>query len=297
MGTQFRLVLFADAKEKAETAAQRVFARIDSLNEILSDYLPDSELNRLSKTAGSGEKVRVSEDLYRVLERAQWYARISKGAFDVTVGPMTRLWRRAIRKQALPESDKFATARALVNYKYLKLYPRTQSVKLKKVGMRLDLGGIAKGYAVESGLQLLKEMNIWNALLDGGGDVAIGLPPVGSHLDSLGWKIEVAGVDSMGKAKTHILYLQNCTIATSGDTFRFLEVDGKRYSHILNPHTGMGLTHRLLVTVIAKEGMHADAMASTASVLGEKDSQRLLKKYKKLGANILQLTVSNPMKK
>lgn len=291
MGTEFRLKLYASSQEKADQAAQAAFDRVDALNKILSDYDPSSELSRLSMTAGTGQKTMVSKDLWTVLSLAQSIAKKSKGAFDVTIGPLSKLWRRAIRQKAFPGEAPLTSAKEKVCYKHLKLDDKTNSVTLTKEGMRLDLGGIAKGYTVDAIWEILQQHGIHNALIDGGGDIyAKGSPP-----DSKGWKVKMlsrktrtASLDffdpdtknwSKRLEQDLVVYLTNSAIASSGDTYKFLELNGVKYSHIINPKTGLGLTHNEIINVNAPNCALADALASALSVLNIKKGKRLLKNF------------------
>ena len=291
MGTEFRLVLYAPSQEKADQAAQAAFDRVDALNKILSDYDPSSELSRLSMTAGTGQKTMVGKDLWTVLTLAQSIAKKSKGAFDVTIGPLSKLWRRAIRQKAFPDNFAVAAAKEKVGYKQLKLDAKTNSVTLTKEGMRLDLGGIAKGYTVDAIWDVLKGHGIQNALIDGGGDIyAKGSPP-----DSQGWKVKMLSrktrtpsLDffeeetkdwSKKREQELVVYLENAAIASSGDIYKFLDFNGLKYSHIINPKTGLGLTHNEIVNIKAPNCALADALASALSVLNIKKGKRLMKKF------------------
>ncbi len=271
MGTEFEIVIFGEKTEEnrlaAHHAARAAWARADSLNARLSDYLPESELNRLSATAGSGKWVPVSDDLWAVLVAAQTYAQASQGAFDVTVGPLTRIWRHAIRRNTLPNDADLAQARRGVGFQHLQLDSTNQTVLLSQPSMRLDLGGIAKGFAADEMLEVLVQHGFSQALVDAGGDIRLGdAPPLFS-----GWRLEISDVDASGRLIQTVHFLSNSAVATSGDRYRNVEADGIRYSHILDPRTGMGVTHAHLVTVIAPTGMAADALASTFSVLGATD--------------------------
>lgn len=276
MGTQFRIVLFAEDSLLVEKGVRAAFQRVSKLNEILSDYLPESELNRLSRTAGSNRYVSVSDDLWIVLKQSLFFSRKSKGAFDVSIGPLSRLWRRAMRKAAFPELDKLALAHEKVNYKYIRLRKKNKSICLKKEGMKLDLGGIAKGYTVDQVLQVLKSYGLNTCLVDGGGDLALGDAPPGKE----GWAVEVAAFSYPEDEAKEILILSNCAIASSGDTYQYVVLDGIRYSHIIDPRSGLGISRRRMLTVISKEGMTADALASTLSVMGKSTDKKLRKKYK-----------------
>lgn len=270
MGTLFRIVLYAGDAENASKAATAAFARIDSLNATFSDYLNDSELSRLSATAGSGESVPVSDDLWTVLTAARQLSLLSDGAFDITIGPLSRLWRRAFRRQAFPEPERIDAARRLVGFPRLSLDSSRQDVRLSLSGMRLDAGGIAKGYAVDAAMAVLLRYGIHRALIDGGGDLLAGDPPPNAP----GWRIQ--RMENNGKALT---FLSNRAIATSGDTYRYLEWEGRRYSHIIDPRTGMGITESKLVTVEAPNCMTADALASAISILGKEAAAKLIAHY------------------
>jgi len=264
MGLPFRIVLHAPDRLTAVAAAEAAFARIHELNDVFSDYEYDSELSRLSRTAGSGQQVPVSDDLWEVLARSQALARRSQGAFDITVGPYVNLWRRARRLQQLPTPEWLERARAPVGYQRLLLDRRHQTAELLVPNMRLDLGGIAKGYAVDEAMTILRGRGIRSALVGGGGDMAASAPPPGRK----GWRIAVAPLDAPEAPPARHVLLSHRAIATSGDLSQRLEIDGRRYSHIVDPRTGLGLTHHTLVTVIAGDCTTADALATTVSVLG-----------------------------
>lgn len=263
MAVPVKIVLYAPDEAAATTAARTAFGRIHDLNRVLSDYDPESELRKLEIAAAEGEPVSVGEDLFRVLARSQELARRSEGAFDVTVGPVVRVWRRARQRGGLPLDRRLAPARELVGYKLLRLDPEEKTVTFAKPGMRLDFGGIAKGYAVDEALAVLREHGISRALVDAGGDMALGDPPPGEP----GWRVGVAPLDADGPP-SRILVLENTAVATSGDLWQFVEIRGRRYSHIVDPRTGQALTQRSSVTVVAPEGMTADGLASALSVLG-----------------------------
>ena len=238
----------------------------------MSDYLPESELSKLSRTSGSGKKVKVSVELWEMLKLSKKLSRKSKGAFDVTIGPLSQLWRRAVRRNAFPDSAKVTDAVRRVSYKYIRFYPFRHAVKLKKANMRLDLGGIAKGYAVDKAFENLVLHGISIALVDGGGDIRLGNPPPGET----GWKISISDLDSSGNVTNKVLELRNCAIATSGDTYQFIEWNGKRYSHIIDPRTGYGITQQRKTTIIVPNATMADALASALSVMGPEKGFRLL---------------------
>ena len=272
MGLPFRITLFAADEGTAKSAADAAFARVAELNGVLSDYDPDSELSRLSRTAGSGKAVPVSDDLWRVLERGQALAARTDGAFDLTVGPLVNVWRRARRKQELPSPELIAEMRGRVGFRNLKLDAEMRTAELLIAEMRLDAGSIGKAYAVDAALAVLQQRGIARALVAGSGDMAAGDAPPGLP----GWRIEVAAFDAPGAPPPQIVHLANRGIATSGDVFQRVEIDGKRYSHIVDPHTGLGLTDHGLVTVIAPDCFTANGCTTSASVLGPERGLKLI---------------------
>jgi FAD:protein FMN transferase len=261
MGTRFRIVLYAVNEATARDAARAAFERIVALDNCMSDYKPGSELMRLCAKAG-GEPVPVSPELFTVLAKAQEVAEKSGGAFDVTVGPVVHLWRLARRTQRLPDTEKLAKARALVGYRNVRLDAATRTVQLLKPGMQLDLGGIAKGYADDEVLALLKQKGIAAALVAAGGDIAVsGAPP-----DKAGWDIAIVPLDP-GDPSPHLV-LHDSAVSTSGDAEQFVEIGGVRYSHIVDPRTGLGLIGHSQVTVVARRGIDSDSLTKVAAVLG-----------------------------
>ncbi len=284
MGVPFRMVMYAATEAEAQSAAKAAFDRIAQLNGILSDYDPDSELSRLSHTSGTGQKVRLSSDLWLVLERAQSLAKRSGGAFDVTVGPYINLWRKARREKKMPDADLLSEAAKAVGHDKLRLNAANHTAELLVPNMRLDLGSIAKGYAVDEGLRVLREGGIRSALVAGAGDLAVSEPPPGKP----GWRIEIAPLDSPDAPAKKFVLLKNAALGTSGDLFQRLEIDGKRYSHIVDPHTGLGLTDHSLVNAIARDCITANTLATTVSVLGPENGLKLASKTPHAAIRILR---------
>jgi thiamine biosynthesis lipoprotein len=272
MATRFRIVLYAPDPATAGRAASAAFARIAALDNTMSDYQPSSELMRLAKKSG-GSPVPVSEDLFRVLQAAQDLANRTDGAFDVTVGPVVRLWRRARRQHELPEPDRLQMARNLVGYKKLRLDPHARTAQLLVPGMVLDLGGIAKGFAADEALAVLKKAGIRSALIAGGGDIAVSNPPPGKT----GWTIGIASFESPQKLPTRYLLLHDAAVSTSGDVEQHVEIGGKRYSHIIDPRTGQALAGRSSVTVVAPNGTASDTLATALSVLDPEKGLELIR--------------------
>jgi len=265
MGTMFRIILYAQDSTQASFAAQQAFRRLDTLNIIMSDYREDSEINRLCRTAGSGEYVKVSNDLWKIIEVSIEAARLSDNTFDITIGPMTQLWRRMKRQKQLPSDTQIAEARAKVGVDNILMNPRDKSIQLKKQGMRIDFGGIGKGYAEDEMIKTLQTNGISAAMVEAGGNIVISAAPPKEK----GWKVIINNKD---------YYLKNCGVSTSGDMYQFVEIDGKKYSHILDPKTGIGVNDFQQISVIAKNGTISDWLSKALSLMDKNRSKKLAKK-------------------
>lgn len=263
MGTLFRIKLYAANREQAQDAFRAAFDRIAQLDATLSDYKPESELSQLSiKAVGHPEPVSAS--LFDVVSSAQDLARQTGGAFDITLGPVIRLWREARKTGTVPAKAALDQARSHCGYELLTLNSAHRTIELKKPGMALDVGGIAKGYAADQALAVLKSRGIHSALVAASGDLTFSDAPPGRS----GWKIGLDSFDQASAPFTKILILKNAAVSTSGDTEQHLDAQGKRYSHIINPKTDMGLTEPVTVSIVAPHGITADSIATAVDVLG-----------------------------
>ncbi len=281
MAVSVRVVLYSADEQAATAAAKAAFARVRQLNGIMSDYDETSEVRRLCDAAVR-KAVRVSPDLWKVLEHAQHASEVSGGAFDVTVGPVVRLWRRARRQRELPSPEALKKARELVGYKYVKLDPKRETVELLKKGMRIDLGGIAKGYAMDEALAVLEKRGIARAMVEAGGDMRLGDPPPGRA----GWRVGILPLDDPDGPPLSYLELSRVAVSTSGDMIQYVEIGGKRYSHVVDPRTGMALTDHCRVMVVGPSGMAADAITKAVAVLGPKDGLKLIDQTPGLAAMV-----------
>ncbi|MES1256929.1 MAG: FAD:protein FMN transferase [Acidobacteriota bacterium] len=265
MGTMFRIVLYAEGEKdagQARDAIRAAFDRVAELDNKLSDYKPDSELNT-SVQAAFDREIPISDDLYVVLKASRALAESTDGAFDVTLGPVIRLWRKARAARQLPGPDELANARLLTGYRKMHLGDHT--LRVDRAGMQFDLGAIAKGYAADEALRLLAARGFPRSLVAASGDLAIGDAPPNKE----GWEIGVDSMQAPDQSFTRTLRLQNAGVSTSGDTEQHAEIGGVRYSHIVNPATGLGLMHRIGVTVIARKAIDSDCLSTAASVATE----------------------------
>ncbi len=284
MGTVWTVKLYATEEKSAQAAADGAFARVEELNGILSDYLKESELSRLSATAGSGKPMTVTGDLFAVLALSQKAAAESGGVFDITIGPCVQLWRTAKKTRILPPDGELAAARAATGWESLFLDSKARTATLKKPAMKLDLGGIAKGFAQDEAMKVLREkFHIPSALIDAGGGILVSFRPP----DRDGWNVQVAKIRD--DEPELILGVENASVATSGDLFQTVEINGRRYSHIIDKTTGLGMTRSVQATVIAPSGALADWLATTLCLMGpEKGAAFLIEKHPEAQARIVR---------
>jgi thiamine biosynthesis lipoprotein len=271
MGTVFRIELYAEDKEAAERAVGAAFKRIDDINAIASDYLPESELSRFNREPAD-KAVPVSADLFALISKSLDSSKQTDGAFDITVAYAVQQWRRAKRQKQLPTPDLTRKAIAMTDWKALRLDENKLTVTKLKEGLLLDLGGIGKGYAADAALAVLKARGFTRALVAGSGDLAIGDAPPGKP----GWNVALRTFERPEENDRLIhVTLSRCGCSTSGDLHQFLELDGKRYSHIVNPQTGLGLTDRIACTVIAPDATTSDSLDNGMCVLGVEKGLRV----------------------
>jgi thiamine biosynthesis lipoprotein len=245
---------------------------MEDLETVLSSYRASSELNRLADRADE-TAVSVSRPLFAVLRRAQRLARRSDGAFDLTAGPYLDLWATARERGALPDSSALRRASARVGWEKVHLDATRRTVRLASDSMQLNAGGIAKGYILDRALDTLAAEGVSRALIEAGGDLVMSGPPPGQS----GWAVRLPAAGPEDQAQT--LRLDHAAVSTSGDTHQFVEINGTRYSHVVNPRTGLGLTHHALVTVVAEEGITADGLATTLGVLGPEAGRAFLSEH------------------
>jgi thiamine biosynthesis lipoprotein len=297
MGVDVRIVAYAPDRATAERACAAAFERFAELDTIMSDYRDDSELMRLCSRAG-GPPVPVSKDLFSVLQQSQEVARRSEGAFDITCGPLVALWRRARKTHLLPAPEEIERARVLIGWQKLELDARKHTARLLMRGMKLDLGGIGKGYADDCAQQVLKRYGVTHALVEAGGDIVASGPPPGQ----VGWKVAVANAPTANASASRppapqpstpypipVMLFANRAISTSGDTEQFVDIGGSRYSHIVDPRTGQALTDRIEVTILARDGLTSDGLSTAVSVLGPEKGQALVRTYSGVTAYIKRL--------
>ncbi|MBX2820158.1 MAG: FAD:protein FMN transferase [Rhodothermaceae bacterium] len=283
LGVQVRIVLFAENEAIAASAATAAYAKITTLEDIFSTYRVDSEISRLIK-APAYEPVLVSTPLFTVIDFAQSLSRNSYGAFDITLGPYVSLWKEARDNKQLPNMIDLEAATDKVGWHLIETNDSNQSVTLNQKSMQLDMGGIAKGYILDRALETLSEQGIESALIEAGGDIVVSGPPA----ESSGWNIEIPGAEPDNELALKAGTLTHSAISTSGDTEQYVDIGGIRYSHVIDPSTGLGSTKRLLVTVIAPNGMMSDSYATALGVMDAPSQKVFLKEHPNVLAYIRQ---------
>ncbi|MBW8017000.1 MAG: FAD:protein FMN transferase [Planctomycetes bacterium] len=261
MGTFAHSISVAADKKTAKAANKAAFEKLVEVDEMMSDFLFDSELSKINREAFGGA-VKVSGELFEVISKAIEYSHISDGAFDITIGPVVDLWHEAEESKIKPSDEEIAAAKAKVGYEKLIVDAEKKTVRFAVDGMRLDLGAIAKGYGVDKAAEAMKAAGAVGGMVDVGGDIRC----FGKPAKKAKWAI---GLQDPGKDDIlMVIELGDNAIATSGDYLRFVVLDGEKFSHIMAPKKGASAKGLTSVTVIAKTAMDADALATTVTVLG-----------------------------
>lgn len=270
MGTLFRIQTYAPSYQVAQKASDVAFAEAAAINEVASDYIADSELLDLSSNPAC-KPITVSPRLFSLIEQARAMAQLTDGAFDPTLGPLTKLWRESRRRKQLPSDEALKLARCASGYQRLNCDRNNSTITLQVSGMRLDLGGIAKGQAADAMLAVFFQHNLQSTSITAGGDVRVGAPPPGHK----GWNVGVRTFDRHKDSAT--LTLSHCAVSTSGDLQQTIDINGTRYAHIIDPQTGLGLTRSVAATVIAPTAAQSDALATACCVLSQQKARELIK--------------------
>ena len=270
MGSAFNLIIVSADSNKANHLARKSYELVDSLNHIFSNYDSSSELSKINASAGL-LPYKMSTAMLDLVQKSQYAYIQSKGAYDISIGPLSSLWRNARKAKLFPEASTVLATKKLVGLNQVKINKRLGTIFLPNANMQLDFGGIAKGYIAQWVINFLKANGIQQALVDAGGDIVMSGPP----LNQQGWLIGVNLPETTDDLLNKKLQLSNCSVATSGDVFQFIEYKGVKYSHIINPLTGYGVTNLRNVTIVAKTGATADWLATACSILPIQEAKQL----------------------
>jgi thiamine biosynthesis lipoprotein len=284
MGTFAHLKVIAKDRETATNCVETAFAELKKVDNLMSDYKSDSEISEVNRDAFK-RAVKVSKSTFEVLQKSAEFSRLSEGAFDITIAPLAELWRSAAEVNSVPSEAELAVARSKVGYEKLFLDANEMTVRFAVEGMKLDLGGIAKGYAIDRAIEAMQAGGAAGGMVDVGGDIrCFGLPPKGKKT----WRIGLQNPaepdsDEQTLAGTTeqvltVLKLTDAAIATSGGYRRFVLIEGKKHSHIVNPDTATSAEGLSSVTIISKSALDADALATSVSVMGAEKGLALIEK-------------------
>ncbi|GAO44585.1 FAD:protein FMN transferase [Flavihumibacter petaseus] len=271
MGSPFGITLYSEDSVKAARVAENCFSLVDSLVFIFSDYIDSSELNRLAASSGNPAGFTCSPALFDIINQAAGAWKASRGTFDITLGPLTRLWRKSRREKTWPDSTLVNETRRRCGFEHVTINTQEHKVYLKQPHMLLDLGGIAQGYIAKEVLNRTLQLGIRTALIDVSGDISVSDPPPGRP----GWRISINLPESEESTLPDNLVLRQQSVTTSGDVYQHQAHNGKRYSHIVDPRTGYGSTNMRNVTVIAKDAVVADWLTKAGTLLKIKKAKKL----------------------
>ena len=279
LGTENSITLEEDCAD----VFGKIVRRVGEIENKMSTFKTSSEISIITASAGK-RPVAVSDEVFKVLEKAQEISRASCGAFDITVRPLTKLWNFGHGKSAIPNASELEDAISLVGYSSLILDSKKKTAFLKKFGSKIDLGGIAKGYAADEAKRMLTENGVSCALINFGGNVYA----LGNSFAGTPWKIGIQNPLSNRGESVLSIEVSDKTVVSSAVNERFFIRGGRRYHHILNPLTGQPASSGLLsVSVIADSSMLADALSTAAFVLGAKEGIKLIRSY---GAEVIFIT-------
>jgi thiamine biosynthesis lipoprotein len=284
MGTFAHLKAIAKDPRTANKCVETAFAELKKVDNLMSDYKSESEISEVNRDAFK-RAVKVDESTFHVLQKSSEFSRLSEGAFDITITPLAELWRTAAESNSVPTEEDIAEARSKVGYEKLFLDVNEMTVRFAVDGMKLDLGGIAKGYAIDRAIEAMQAGGAAGGMVDVGGDIrCFGLPPKGKKT----WRIGLQNPaepdsDEQTLAGTTeqvlmVLKLTNAAIATSGGYRRFVLIEGKKHSHIINRDTATSAEALSSVTIISQNALDADALATSVSVMGPEKGLALIEK-------------------
>ena len=266
MGSTYTIDLYGTDRIQMEDAADSAFEEVRRIDELLSNYKPDSELSRVNRRAAQAP-LKISPELFDLLSRCLEYSRTSDGAFDITVGPLMKVWGFYKGSGRLPHRPVVQAALTKVGYRHIRLDRAAGTVWFDRAGVELDPGGIGKGYAVDRMVEVLKRKGVTAALIAGSGSsiYALGAPPT----EPRGWRVEIKNPWDSTKTSTE-LFLKDMSMSTSGSYEKFFRAEGKTYAHIMDPRTGFPAQGSVSVSVVAPRTLDSEAWAKPYFVNGRR---------------------------
>lgn len=280
MGTLVEISIADEDKDATEIdlAIDKAFKEIKRIEDLLSPYNKDSEISRINRL-GEREAITVSDETFSLIKRSIEFSRISEGAFDITVAPLLELWGFSIDPSAgspvIPSEEEVKTKLSLVGWDRIITHDRSRSIAFSRAGMKIDLAAIAKGYAVDRAIEALRGEGITRAIVDAGGDIYC----LGAKSETEPWVIGIKDPRRPNEI-LNTLDIIDRAIVTSGDYERYFIVEGKRYSHIIDPRTGYPVQNKVMsVTILAPGCLEADALATAVFVMGEEKGAEFIDQF------------------
>jgi len=270
MDTVVSIQVYRGDAERIDQAIEAAFEEMARLDDLLSAWKPDSDIGRINRAAGEGT-VPVDPRTWEAVQEIQSLSELTRGAFDMTIGAVTRLWDFSSPEAAPPDSEAISRALPLVNPRQILLDSLNRTIGLRHRGARLDPGGAAKGYIVDRAIEILREHGVEAAVIDAGGDIGL----LGKKTDGEPWKIGIRNPEDPG-ATIEIIEVDSGAVATSGNYERFFIHDQIRYHHILNPKTGRPVPKVVSVTILAPTTLEADILSTAVFVLGDREGLTLI---------------------
>ena len=282
MGNAFEITVVAEEEEWANEKINMAILEIKRIERLLTTFNEDSQTNQVNKFAGV-HPVKVDQEVFDLIERSIRISSITDGAFDITYGSVDKsLWNFDKEMKKLPDAATAKSRVRLINYRNVILNKNECSVFLKEKGMRIGFGGIGKGYAAEMTRQLLKNLGVSGGVVNASGDISTW----GKQADGSGWTIGIASPDHAQRPFSY-LNISDMAIATSGNYEKFVMIDGKKYSHTIDPKTGLPVSGIKSVTIISPNAEIADAMATPVTIMGVKSGLNMINQIKQLACIII----------
>lgn len=288
MGTMLAFQTYSDDQAKVEEGFKGAQKEIERLVEILSDYSSESETVLLSQKDKVGQWQNASPELWEVLQVCDQWNKRTEGAFDASVGQLSLLWRKARKTKSVPSRSEIEAALKQCGWQYVELDSEQRRIKLKIAGLRLDFGAMGKGYVIDKAYEYLAGHGLACSLVRAGGDLRCGTAPP----DREGWPIEIGRLSETERPVR--FHLSNAAVSSSGDLYQYLEVDGIRRSHVLDPRTGMGVPGPRMVSVIASTSTEADAADTALCVLPDDKAISIAQSLGSIKVRIVTIEASGP---
>jgi thiamine biosynthesis lipoprotein len=277
MGTSVEVEAYGGDDHGRREAIETAFGAIAEVDRLMSNYRDDSELTLINRTAAH-EAVRVSDPMLAVLALAEHVSQRSHGAFDVTVGPLVRLWGFHDKRPHLPSPDEFSRVRPLVDYRQVLIDRTSHRVRFARPGIEIDLGGIAKGFAVEIAANVLRQRGLSGFIDAGGNQYLLGTPP-----GQRSWNVGIKDPERPGRL-LGVVDTRETSVSTSADYSTFVEINGQRFGHVLDPRTLRPSDQSLSVTILARDGTLADALSKAVFILGPSEGLKLVDSFEQTSA-------------